>query len=86
MPYRFWFLGGDEDVRAAYLAASEARNSVVILERTASDNRYAAERARLESRAYRLDHVVCGETKYPVLPMSPLCHSFFVPVEASISR
>ena len=79
VPYRFWFWGGDDDVRAGYLASLQQRSAVVVVEETSWDLRYRAEEAQLMALGYRRDRAVCGQLEYPILVVPPLCHAFYVP-------
>ena len=85
MPFRFWFWGGDDEMRAKYLLDSEDRSVVVVVEETAVDIRYKDEETHLESIGYRKQKVVCGQIFYPDMKGSPyvnsssLCHAFYEP-------
>lgn len=77
MPFRFWFLGGDSDVRERYLRDSASRSAVIIVEETADDPRYRAEETRLESIGYQRGSAVCGQMF--AMKRAPICHAFYEP-------
>jgi hypothetical protein len=79
MPYRFWFWGSNEPMRAKYLSDSENHSAVVLVEETAEDKRYEVEETYLTSIGYRADKTVCGQIIYPHLRIPPVCHAFYVP-------
>ena len=76
VPFRFWFWGGDDGMRAKYLEDSRNHNAVVVVEETAEDVRYPLEENRLELIGYRRETVVCGQVFYPDMSSQPTCHAF----------
>jgi hypothetical protein len=83
MPFRFWFLGGDADVRQAYLEDASRHRAIVLVEETADDPRYKDEEQYLTGSGYRRGPVVCGEMFG--MGRAPQCHAFYVPPGVSRS-
>lgn len=79
MPFRFWFWGGDTNMRDVYLRDSTARANVILVEETAEDTRYRIEESRLQSLGYVRDKSVCGRMFYPDMMSESLCHTFYTP-------
>jgi hypothetical protein len=78
MTYRFWFWGGDEGMRKAYLEAL-SRRPVVLVEESGEDLRYGKEEAQLVNLGFVRDRVVCGRMFYPDGMAPQLCHAFYKP-------
>jgi hypothetical protein len=85
MPFRFWFWGWDDEMRARYLLDTENRSAVIVVEESDEDLRYKIEERRLGSKGYRRGRAVCGQIFYPDMKSSPytnsspLCHAFYEP-------
>ena len=85
MRFKFWFWGGDDDVRQSYLRDTEMKSAVVVVEETEWDQRYLIEERRLDTLGYRRQQVVCGQIFYPTIMSPPLCHAFYEPPNPSNS-
>ena len=77
--HRFWFWGGDDDVRAKYLADSEHQAAVVVVEETAGDLGAQIEERRLEGLGYQRADTVCGQVYYPDQSAPVICQAFYQP-------
>ncbi len=77
--HRFWFWGGDDDVRARYLADSDHHAAVVVVEETAGDHGAEIEERRLEALGYKRANSVCGQTYYPDQSAPVICEAFYQP-------
>ncbi len=77
--HRFWFWGGDDDLRSKYLVDSENRSAVIVVEETTDDPRYRIEEKYLELIGYQRAEVVCGTIFYPVSDNGFACHVFYQP-------
>ena len=76
MPYRFWFLGGDSDLRQKYLEDAASHRTLMLVEETTDDRRYKEEEQFLASSGYHRGPVVCGEMFG--MGRAPQCHAFFL--------
>jgi hypothetical protein len=77
--HRFWFWGGDDDLRAKYLDDSEHHAVVVIVEEMDDDQGSHAEEKRLKALGYQRAETVCGRAYYPDDSGPRVCDAFFQP-------
>lgn len=78
-PYRFWFWGADDGVRAKYLADSDRRAVVVVVEEIGDGQYHGTEEGRLSALGYRRANVVCGQAYYPDNGGQRVCDAFYEP-------
>ena len=77
--HRFWFWGGDGDVRATYLADSAHHAVAVVVEEVNDDQDSRTEEARLRVLGYQRANTVCGQAYYPDEYAPFVCDAFYLP-------
>jgi hypothetical protein len=79
MRARFWIWKGDQDMRDRYLADTQSRSVVVVVEAIDTDERWPPEVARLKALGYTHARSVCGKVFYPFDLSRVSCHAFYEP-------
>ncbi len=77
--HRFWFWGGDDDVRAQYLADSSHQAVAVIVQEVDNDQGSQTEEDRLKGYGYQRADTVCGRIYYPDAYAPLVCAAFYLP-------